>query len=126
MPSKTYRVKCGGPNPCYESLIVPSVSKMPDVSTRVVTTAISPDTDPWHGELRNTVDYLIANCYGINCYNSGQADLVARILEAKGLKLESGIQPLEHVYIRINADGTYSRVWQLLNPRKISFHEFIK
>lgn len=99
---------------------------MPTSQNMVSARAHIIDKDPWHGELRNTIDYFIANCYGINCYNSSQAALVARILEAKGLKLESGIQPLEHVYIRINADGTYSRVWQLLNPRRITFNEFIK
>lgn len=84
------------------------------------------DKDPWHGELRNTVDYYITNGYGITCHNILQTGIVVSILEAKGLKLEDGIQPLAHTHIRINPDKTYSRVWQLLNPRKIHFHDFIK
>lgn len=88
--------------------------------------ALSPDKDPWHGELRNTIDYYIANGYGITCHNILQTGIVVSILEAKGLKLEEGIQPLAHTHIRINPDKTYSRVWQLLNPRKIHFHDFIK
>jgi len=126
MSSVTYKIKCGGPPANYKSFIMPSVSKMPDVTTRVVTTAISPDTDPWHGELRTTINYCISNCYGIHCHNSDQADLVSYILEAKGLKLAAGIQPAEYQHIRIHEDRTYSRVWQLLNPRKITFDEFIK
>jgi hypothetical protein len=126
MYNKTYRVKSGGPNPSYESFIMPTVSKMPAISARVATVVISPDTDPWHGELRNTINHCITTCYGIYCHNSAQADIVAYILEAKGLKLAAGIQPAEYQHIRIHEDRTYSRVWQLLNPRKITFDEFIK
>lgn len=162
----TYRVKSSGPNPSYETFIVPVATvplevaqarmkavatsstevytvSNPDGSTCTVVpdksytpvfraargttgVTISPDKDPWHGELRNTVDYYITNGYGIICHNILQTGVVISILEAKGLKLEDGIQPLAYTHIRINANNTYSRVWQLLNPRKITFDAFIK
>lgn len=99
---------------------------MSTLQNTVSTRARIIDKDPWHGELRNTINHCIANCYGIYCHNSAHADIVAYILEAKGLKLAAGIQPAEYQHIRIHEDRTYSRVWQLLNPRKITFDEFIK
>jgi len=76
--------------------------------------------------LRRRIDCLISECYGISCNTFLESSLVCSILDAKGLKLEGGIQPIDHLHIRINPDKTYSRAWQLLNPRKITFHEFIQ